>query len=134
MTPVFCDTSGFFALFDADDACHVAAATAWRSYWDQAEGMLTTNYVIVESTALLQRRLGAEAARDFLHTLVDAIGIEWVTPEDHRAATLGFLGSGRQGPSLVDCSSFVIMRRLGIAHAFAFDRHFSNQGFRLPPN
>jgi predicted nucleic acid-binding protein len=134
MTPVFCDTSGFFALFDADDACHTAAATAWRRYWDHAEGLLTTNYVVVESTALLQRRFGAEAARDFLHTLSDAIGVEWVTPEDHRAATLGFLAAGRHGPSLVDCSSFVVMRRLGIERAFAFDGHFSDQGFELPPD
>jgi len=26
--------------------------------------------------------------------------------------------------SFVDCISFVIMERLGISHAFAFDRHF----------
>lgn len=26
--------------------------------------------------------------------------------------------------SFVDCTSFVVMERLGITHAFAFDRHF----------
>jgi predicted nucleic acid-binding protein len=134
MKPVFCDTSGVFALLDADDACHAAASAAWRRYWEQADGLLTTNYVVVEAAALLQRRLGADAARDFLHTLADAIDIEWVTPEDHRAAALAFLGSGRRGPSLVDCCSFVIMRRLRIERAFAFDAHFSDQGFELPPD
>jgi len=31
--------------------------------------------------------------------------------------------------SLVDCTSFVLMRRLGVETAFAFDQHFVEQGF-----
>jgi len=29
--------------------------------------------------------------------------------------------------SFVDCTSFVVMERLGISHAFAFDHHFDEQ-------
>jgi predicted nucleic acid-binding protein len=32
--------------------------------------------------------------------------------------------------SLVDCTSFVVMRQLGLNTAFAFDKHFQLQGFR----
>lgn len=129
MSAIFCDTSAIFALFDADDACHEDAVAAWRRSWNAGLGLLTTNYVIVECSALLQRRLGADAARDFLHGLVDDLAVEWVTPEDHRAACLAFLASARRGPSLVDCASFVVMRRLGIDRALAFDAHFADQGF-----
>ncbi|MBM3147402.1 MAG: PIN domain-containing protein [Actinobacteria bacterium] len=132
MSAVFCDTSAVFALFDADDACHTEALDAWRRCWNDATGLLTTNYVVVECTALLQRRLGVQAARDFLHGLVDDLTVEWVTPEDHRAASLAFLAAARRGPSLVDCTSFVVMRRLGIGRALAFDGHFSDQGFERP--
>jgi|GEM_PF-2518604 len=37
----------------------------------------------------------------------------------------------RQPLRLVDCSSFQVMRQLGIQRAFAIDRHFREQGFDL---
>jgi len=37
----------------------------------------------------------------------------------------------RRGLSLVDCASFVVMRRYGIEEAFAFDEDFEKEGFRL---
>jgi predicted nucleic acid-binding protein len=33
--------------------------------------------------------------------------------------------------SLIDCSSFVFMRRSGIRRAFSFDRDFKHSGFEL---
>ena len=36
--------------------------------------------------------------------------------------------------SLTDCVSFVVMRERGIATAFAFDRHFEQEGFVREPN
>jgi predicted nucleic acid-binding protein len=36
---------------------------------------------------------------------------------------------GAEGASIVDHISFVIMRRLGIADAFTYDRHFAAAGF-----
>ena len=35
--------------------------------------------------------------------------------------------------SLVDCTSFVVMRQIGIDDVFAFDRHFAEQGFTVLP-
>jgi len=35
--------------------------------------------------------------------------------------------------SLTDCVSFVVMRERGIAEAFAFDRHFEQEGFAREP-
>jgi predicted nucleic acid-binding protein len=39
--------------------------------------------------------------------------------------------ANRRSLSLVDCVSFVVMRQLAIRDAFAFDRHFEEQGFTL---
>lgn len=33
--------------------------------------------------------------------------------------------------SLVDCTSFVVMKRLGLSRAFAFDAHFVERGYEL---
>jgi len=34
-------------------------------------------------------------------------------------------------PLLVDVASFVVMRRLDLPHAFAFDRESTKQGFKV---
>lgn len=43
--------------------------------------------------------------------------------------TTALLAAGRLRLSLIDCASFVLMRRHGIQRAFTFDRHFTEQGF-----
>lgn len=55
----------------------------------------------------------------------------WVTEDIHGAAVSSIVVSGKRNLSLVDCTSFEIMRRLGVERAFAFDRHFRDQGFSL---
>lgn len=59
--------------------------------------------------------------------------IVWVDEELHRAATAAFLAAIRRGTSFVDWVSFELMRRRGIETAFAFDRDFAAEGFRLIP-
>ena len=53
--------------------------------------------------------------------------------EDHRGAVQALLAADRRGLSLVDCSSFLVMRRLGLKVAFAFDEDFGHQGFETVP-
>jgi len=55
---IFLDTSGIFALADRDDAMHDRAIRMLKSAQNAREEILTHNYVLVESAALLQRRLG----------------------------------------------------------------------------
>lgn len=57
--------------------------------------------------------------------------VEWVDEIGHREAVSAMLVAGRRELSLVDCSSFGTMRRLGIRKAFAFDEHFAEQGFEI---
>ncbi|MCU0722568.1 MAG: VapC toxin family PIN domain ribonuclease, partial [Planctomycetes bacterium] len=57
------------------------------------------------------------------------VDVEWVSPEDHAAAVSAWLAARRKDLSLVDCASFEVMRRLGLRRAFAFDRHFEQEGF-----
>src|SRR5450756_3122353 len=60
---VFVDTSALFALLDADDAGHDLAFPAWSGGIDECARFVTTNYVIVETIALAQRRLDIHAVR-----------------------------------------------------------------------
>lgn len=124
---VLTDTSAL-ALLDRNDIRHAQAAEAFPGLLG-SEGLVTHNYVVVETTALVQRRLGAAAARRFLDDLVPSLSILWVDEDLHRAAVDRLLG-GRRKVSLVDWVSFELMRRLKISRAFAFDPDFEAQGFR----
>jgi predicted nucleic acid-binding protein len=132
---IFVDTSGFYALLDRNDRAHLGARDSWTELLSAKapETLVTSNYVLVECYALIQSRLGLDAVRTFHGELLPVVTREWVTELDHAAAVNALLTAGRRHLSLVDCSSFQLMRRLVVKRAFAIDRHFAEQGVELLP-
>ena len=61
----FIDTSAFCAVLDKSDANHTRAAKIWREPLEMDAVLITSNYVIVECFAPMQKRLGKYAARVF---------------------------------------------------------------------
>ena len=66
----FVDTSAIYAILDRSDANHEAAKTCWFALLDANDPLFTTNYVVVESCALAQSRLGLEAVRPISEELL----------------------------------------------------------------
>lgn len=128
---VFIDTSALYALLDGDDTHHPRARRAWIELLKAEHTLVTSNYVLVETSALLQSRLGMEAIRAFHADMLPLINIEFVASGTHRSGVAALLSASRRDLSLVDCVSFEVMRTSGINTAFAFDRHFKEQGFNL---
>jgi len=129
----FVDTSAFYAVLDADDQNHPAAKIAWEALLRAGEPLVTTNYVLVETFALLQHRIGLEAVRLFQEDIFPLLRVEWIEATAHVGGITGVLAGQRRGVSLVDNVSFFTMRRLGIRDVFAFDSHYTEQGFRCRP-
>jgi predicted nucleic acid-binding protein len=129
----FVDTSAFLAVLDADDGQHTRASRVWSDLISREEDLLTTSYVLVETFALAQARLGLSATRLLNDDVVPVLRVTWVDEALHRAAATALLTAQRRDLSLVDCVSFEAMRRAGVERAFAFDRHFRQQGFALIP-
>jgi len=88
---------------------------------------------LVESFALIQNRLGLEAARIFQEEIIPLVNIEWVNAGTHKSGVSALLAASRRKLSLVDYVSFEFMRALGIKRVFAFDPHFTEQGFQCIP-
>jgi predicted nucleic acid-binding protein len=126
---VFVDTSAFLAVLAADDEYHTAAAAIWRRLISDEEPLVTNNYVLVETVALLQRRVGLQAVRAFQSKVMPSLLVRWVDETLHEQALTSVLSANRRNLSLVDCTSFQTMRQDGINRAFTFDQHFAEQGF-----
>jgi predicted nucleic acid-binding protein len=130
---VFVDTSALYAVLDRDDANHSAAEKVWAVLLREKSALFTTNYVLVETAALLQHRIGVAAVRAFHEDVVPVLQVDWISEEGHRAGMEAVLAAGRKMLSLVDCMSFQSMRQMGLRQAFCFDKHFREQGFVLQP-
>lgn len=127
---IFIDTSALYALADRGDLNHRRAVSLFHSALESGARFVTHSYVLVEAMALVQHRLGLDAAL----ALADdarAFEVEWVVRTSHDEAVSWLRRAKRRQVSLVDAVSFAVMRSRQIDVAFAFDPHFSQEGFRL---
>ena len=124
---IFVDTGAWFATVVPSDSDHLAATT-WIS--GNTQPLLTTDYVVDETLTLLKAR--REKSR--VIALGDAFfsgqlaTIYYLTEEDIQLTWQVFRQFSDKDWSFTDCSSKVVMEKLGITQAFSFDRHFSQFG------
>lgn len=130
---VFADTSALYALLVGNDESHAAVRAAFASVLDDGRPVWTTSFVIVETMALLQQRIGLAAARDFDEEVLPALRVRWVDEHLCRLGTERLWREDRRHLSLVDCVSFEFMRGQGLGAALAVDPHFEEAGFEVLP-
>lgn len=132
MRRLFVDTSAWFAFSNRRDPEHAAVASVL------AEGrprLVTSTHVFDEVVTLSQSRLGFRAATQVGRVLRDPSAVDLVraTAADEEAAWTLFLSRPDKGCSFTDCTSFVLMRRLGLDTAVALDEAFRQEGFAVLP-
>ncbi len=126
---VFVDTSALFALLDEDDANHVAAVEALRRL--RGGALVTHAYVVVETIALVSRRLGWSAVQRLLESILPIVSVVAVDDGLHDAALGAFRQAGSGRVSFVDRTSLAFMRGQRIDGALAFDADFESAEFDL---
>lgn len=131
MRTVFADTSALYALLVSSDARHDQARRSFARLEAAAAPLLTTSYVLVETSALLGRRVGLDAIRSFHEDFVPLLKVVWVDAELHHTGLGYLLKKEIKGLSLVDAVSFVVMMDRNVEMAFAFDRHYVDAGFQI---
>ena len=94
--------------------------------------LITTNAVLIETHAVLLTRArdGRRIALSFVDAVQNspAILVERISAEDETNAVALIRAHTDKSYSFCDALSFVVMERLGIAEAVAFDRHFGEYG------
>jgi len=124
---IFVDTGAWFAAAVGNDPDHEAAMTWLRR---DREPLITTDYVLAETATLIRmrdktargHRLAVRVASSILRQ--QSAILEKVTAADLQKALKVFRDYSDHLFSFVDCTSFVVMERLGVTYAFAFDSHF----------
>lgn len=134
---VFVDTGFLLALERRTDENHVRALGHWRSLRERGlPHLVTTTYVFDEVVTYLNSRgLHASAVKTGKR-LLRSPAVELVRVGDglFRAAFDLLERRPDKRYSLTDCVSFALMRERGISVAFAFDRHFEQEGFVREPH
>jgi predicted nucleic acid-binding protein len=133
---IFVDSSAWLALVDIRDGNHRAGLAFHEELVDGKAGrLLTSDYILDETLTLMRKRSGLETVREFERPLRVSPSLQqiWVTPTHYEAALELFLGQGKKSWSFTDCTSFAIMRELGVREAFTFDVDFRQAGFVVRP-
>lgn len=132
MKPVFVDTSCFYAFLDRTDPFHAQARGLFLRSRGEKWMLFTTSYVVHESWALIQARLGWDAVEDWLDALLPMCEIVWVDEALHRLGMARARQARERRLSLTDCVSFEAMTARGCSEALADDEHFRRLGYPPP--
>ena len=126
---LFVDTSVWYAAADSSDSGNARAKTVLGA----GELLVTTDHILVETWTLLRHRIRRQAAERFWDAMRNGVSvIEPVGAADLEAAWQMGVAWRDQDFSIVDRTSFAVMRRLGIERAASFDADFAI--FRFGPN
>lgn len=131
MSQVFVDTSALYALLVASDRNHARARSAFETLRTREAALVTSSYVLVETYALLGRRVGLEAVVAFRTDFAPLLEVVWVDARLHEEGLDLVLERREPGLTLVDAVSFLLINKQAISDVFAYDRHFELEGFTL---
>jgi uncharacterized protein len=130
--PVFVDTSGFYALLDGSDPFHADAAACFDRGIKEGWSLFTTNYVVHETWAVIQARLGWDAVDAWRDRILARCEIVWVDEALHALGEARCRQARQRRLSLTDCVSIEIMRRRRCREFVGDDEHLLREGFRAP--
>ncbi len=130
---IFADTAGWGHLVDASQPYHSQAASIYRKARQEKRRFITTNYILNELVALLISPLRVPRPRiaAFVESLKASPNVEVI----HIDAALDrqswefFKQRDDKEWTLVDCSSFVLMKERHMTEAFTTDHHFEQAGY-----
>lgn len=132
MERLFVDTSAWIAYTNRADPDHQQVKAWFASF----EGRLvTSNAIFSETVTLCLYRLGHHVAAQVGEVLREPGTVDLVrlSNEDEEQAWQLFLKRSDKTYSYTDCTSFILMRKLGLRRAVALDADFEREGFEVVP-
>jgi predicted nucleic acid-binding protein len=130
---VFVDSGAWIALALVKDPLHGQAREQWTLLQETGAKLHTSVPVIVETFTFLDRNANRDVGLVWKESIYKPGAVKIVPCElrDLEFAWEYFLRADFHKLSVVDATSFVVMKRLRIRLAYTFDHHFAVAGFRL---
>lgn len=130
---VFVDTSALMAITETRNVNHRRASATCDRLVCAQNRLVTSNYIMVETFSLLQRRVGVSYSRRLTNEVLPKMSVGWVNEPLYDVGVASILPLARRDLSLVGCVRLEVMRRHGIRQAFAFAEHFAQPEFECLP-
>lgn len=133
---VFIDSSGFIGLLVEKDKFHKSATEFLAVAKEKELTFVTSNFVLCEVYDYLRGMIGKDIAVSFSAFLfqdLKELKRVRVFAFDEKRAWKYFVDLLGRGTSFTDCTSFAVMKRLGIDAVFTFDKGFAKAGFKTLP-
>lgn len=127
---VLIDTSAFYALASSTDSFHQRATETYERLVDWDQELWATSYVLVETIALVHRRLGYAVLKQLTDSLEGHLQIFWIEATVHSEAWKRLVENQGTGLGFVDWTTALVSTTLG-APVFTFDRAFADSGFAV---
>lgn len=131
---IFVDTSAFVAIANRSDQYHLKAKEFLNTL-DPGIKLHTSNYIIDETITRIRMIVGHKSALTFGKEIFSSrlYTIHYIGEEIEKEAFRIFEKYLDKKLSFTDCTSFALMKKLGINKAFAFDEDFVTVGFEVVP-
>lgn len=133
MNKIFVDTAGWANLADISEPFHTEAKEIYDSAISTNKRLVTTNYVLAETVAVLTSpmRISRPRVIEFVTGIKASSFFDVIHVDERIDAQSWNLLVNRPDKdwSLVDSSCFVLMEQLQITDALTSDRHFEQAGF-----
>jgi predicted nucleic acid-binding protein len=134
---VFLDTSALVGYYNEDDTLHEDAAKAMGKFLSgeiPLTKFYTSDYVFDEVLTIFECALKRhDLAVRIGEALQTSPRISILKVDDETFHSSWKLFVSEKGLSFTDCTSFALIKALGIQAAFTFDRHFRKSGVRIIP-
>jgi uncharacterized protein len=130
---VFVDTSAYFAVANRRDAHHAAASATLEQLVAERRHLVTTNFILAELHALLLTRIDRSVAARVLAEIDTSrvTTVVRISARDEQRARAIIARYTDKDFSLTDATSFAVMERLSISHAFTLDHNFAQYGWTM---
>ena len=134
---IFIDTWAWYAISNRKDKDHKQAVRINKKLVKEKFQYVTTNFIFGETyTLILIRGKNHKAAVDFgekLKQMVKSGEVELIrisVEVENEACEIAKKYDDKNF-SYVDCTSFAVMKKLGILQSFTDDSHFEQFGFQI---
>ena len=133
---IFVDSGAWIAFSNQTDQHHKDALAIYNGLKKEKAQLLTTDYIIDETTTWLRYRASHPAAIKFLDHIERAEGTDVLTVVAvdktlFQEAKRLFRQYDSANLSFTDCTSFAVCQAHKLSEAFAFDQHFTMENITL---